>query len=125
MSKHTNATGVSLTAEKKLTEPKIVNVVAMAPNKSVMGKAFKKEGKTIMEQLAKLTLEDVKKYEAELETKTEFDLKISDEKSVKITKEMVTVKKEQKTEYVERIIPSVIEPSFGIGRIMYALFEHR
>merc|ERR1712156_558617 len=124
LSKHTNATGVSLTAEKKLSEPKIVNVVAMAPNKSVMGKAFKKEAKTIMEQLANLTLEDVKKYEAELETKTEFDLKISDENSVKITKEMVTVKKEQKTEYVERIIPSVIEPSFGIGRIMYALFEH-
>merc|ERR1712200_179173 len=25
---------------------------------------------------------------------------------------------------VEDIIPSVIEPSFGIGRVMYALFEH-
>ena len=26
--------------------------------------------------------------------------------------------------HVEEIIPSVIEPSFGIGRIMYCLFEH-
>ena len=25
---------------------------------------------------------------------------------------------------VEEIIPSVVEPSFGIGRVMYALFEH-
>ena len=25
---------------------------------------------------------------------------------------------------VEEIVPSVVEPSFGIGRIMYALFEH-
>ena len=25
---------------------------------------------------------------------------------------------------VEQVVPSVIEPSFGIGRIMYALFEH-
>lgn len=25
---------------------------------------------------------------------------------------------------VEEIIPNVIEPSFGIGRIMYTVFEH-
>ena len=33
-------------------------------------------------------------------------------------------KKYQKTFHVEEIIPSVIEPSFGIGRVMYAIFEH-
>lgn len=25
---------------------------------------------------------------------------------------------------VEEIVPNVIEPSFGIGRIMYSIFEH-
>jgi len=25
---------------------------------------------------------------------------------------------------VEKIIPAIIEPSFGIGRIMYTLLEH-
>lgn len=25
---------------------------------------------------------------------------------------------------VEEIVPNVIEPSFGIGRIMYTVFEH-
>ena len=25
---------------------------------------------------------------------------------------------------VEEIVPSVVEPLFGVGRIMYALFEH-
>ena len=25
---------------------------------------------------------------------------------------------------VEEIVPSVIEPSFGIGRVMYSIFEH-
>lgn len=25
---------------------------------------------------------------------------------------------------VEEVIPNVIEPSFGIGRIMYTIFEH-
>ena len=25
---------------------------------------------------------------------------------------------------VEELVPSVVEPSFGIGRVMYAIFEH-
>merc|ERR1711874_228351 len=44
-------------------------------------------------------------------------------KSVTISKDMVSVKKYQKTFHVEEFIPSVVEPSFGVGRIMYALFE--
>lgn len=43
---------------------------------------------------------------------------------MKLTKDHVEVKKYQKTIHVEEIIPNVIEPSFGIGRIMYAIFEH-
>lgn len=38
---------------------------------------------------------------------------------------MVEVKSIQKTVHVEEFTPSVIEPSFGIGRIMYSLLEHR
>jgi len=43
---------------------------------------------------------------------------------VKLTPEMVTVKRGQKTVHVEEFTPSVIEPSFGIGRVMYAILEH-
>lgn len=37
---------------------------------------------------------------------------------------MVEVKQYEKKVYVEEVTPSVIEPSFGIGRIMYAVLEH-
>merc|ERR1711879_967949 len=33
-------------------------------------------------------------------------------------------KKYQKTFHVEEFIPGVVEPSFGVGRVMYAIFEH-
>lgn len=36
----------------------------------------------------------------------------------------VEIKNVKKTIQIEEIIPNVIEPSFGIGRIMYALLEH-
>ncbi|KAG5900710.1 hypothetical protein JTB14_038228 [Gonioctena quinquepunctata] len=37
---------------------------------------------------------------------------------------MLSVKEYQKTLHVEELIPSVIEPSFGVARVMYAIFEH-
>lgn len=42
----------------------------------------------------------------------------------KLTPDLVSVSTGERIEHVEEIIPNVIEPSFGIGRIMYAVFEH-
>ena len=72
--------------------------------------------------LAKLSLEEAGKIESDL-AGGDVSLDV-DGKPVTLTKDMISVKKYQKTFHVEEIIPSVIEPSFGIGRIMYALFEH-
>lgn len=37
---------------------------------------------------------------------------------------MVTFAEETKTTWEEKFVPHVIEPSFGIGRIIYCVFEH-
>lgn len=37
---------------------------------------------------------------------------------------MPSFKKELKKVHVEEVIPSVIEPSFGVGRVFYSLLEH-
>lgn len=87
-----------------------------------IGKAFKKEAKSVTDMLAKLSLEEVSKVESDL-AGGDASLEV-DGKPVTLTKDMVSVKKYQKTFHVEEIIPSVIEPSFGIGRVMYAIFEH-
>ncbi len=47
-----------------------------------------------------------------------------DGKEFKLTKDMVSIHSGTETKHVEEIVPNVIEPSFGIGRIMYSLFEH-
>ena len=39
-------------------------------------------------------------------------------------KEMVTFKKTVKKIHEEKFVPSVIEPSFGVGRLLYAILEH-
>lgn len=41
-----------------------------------------------------------------------------------ITPSMMVIKQETKKVSGRNFTPSVIEPSFGIGRIIYAMFEH-
>lgn len=53
-----------------------------------------------------------------------FELNLDDGKSVRFNKSTFQVKTESKFVYVEQITPNVIEPSFGIGRILYAVLEH-
>merc|ERR1712179_619679 len=122
LTQHTMATGVKLCAEKKLPEPVTRDIVEIVPNKGAIGKAFKKEAKGVTDMLSKLSLEEVTMVESDLAVgETSFEL---DGKKVTLSRDMITVKKYQKTFHVEEIIPSVIEPSFGVGRVMYAIFEH-
>lgn len=114
---------MKLVAEKKLTEPKTIDVSEAAPNRQVIGKTFRKEAKLILDTLAALDTKDLDILEKDLNQNGKYELK-TPEGSFEITKEMVSIKRTQKTVHVEEFVPSVIEPSFGIGRIMYAIFEH-
>merc|ERR1740128_561767 len=122
LTQHTQAPGVKLVAEKKLPAPVTKDVTELTPNKGPLGKAFKKEAKAVTDRLAALSLEEITKVEEEL-AGGKAELEVGGTK-VSLTPDMVAVKRYQKTVHVEEIIPSVIEPSFGIGRVMYALFEH-
>lgn len=53
-----------------------------------------------------------------------YSVKISDDKTIELDSTHVEVRKYLKTVHVEDVTPSVIEPSFGIGRVMYAVLEH-
>nr|XP_040023127.1 glycine--tRNA ligase [Gasterosteus aculeatus aculeatus] len=120
---HARATKVPLVAEKPLKEPKVVNVVQFEPNKGALGKAYKKDAKIAMEYLAQCDEGFIAEQERLLNETGEFTIE-SEGKSFKLTKDMVGVKRFQKTLHVEEVVPNVIEPSFGIGRIMYTIFEH-
>ncbi|CAI2348891.1 unnamed protein product [Caenorhabditis sp. 36 PRJEB53466] len=120
---HYKATNVKLVAEKKLPQPIDVSVVEAQANMALLGKSFKKEAKKIQQELQQLSSEQVTELEKELLAKKLFNLSIDGE-NFSLTPEHVNIKKYQKKLHVQEITPSVIEPSYGIGRIMYALLEH-
>ncbi|XP_037612549.1 glycine--tRNA ligase [Sebastes umbrosus] len=123
LSCHSRATKVPLVAEKPLKEPKVVNVVQFEPNKGAIGTAYKKDAKLVLEYLAVCDECYITDQEKLLKEKGEFSIETQG-RTFKLTKDMVSVKRFQKTVHVEEIVPNVIEPSFGIGRIMYSIFEH-
>ncbi|XP_017480431.1 PREDICTED: glycine--tRNA ligase isoform X2 [Rhagoletis zephyria] len=123
LGQHSQATGIRLVAEKRLPDPKTVEVCEIVPNKQTLGKTFKKDAKSITEALAALSLSAVNEVEQTLKDKKEFLLSLDNGSEFKLTPDTISVKHSTKTVHVEEITPSVIEPSFGIGRIMYALLE--
>ena len=125
LGQHTKATGVKLVAEKKLKEPVTRTVVEVIPNKQVLGKAFKKEAKLVTDALTSMDEAAVAALEAALNSAGSQEVAVSDGRNFTVTKEMIQdVRRTEKKFHVEEVVPSVIEPSFGVGRVMYSLLEH-
>lgn len=122
LNQHAKATNTKLAANRPLKSPKQVEIVECVPAKSVLGKELKADAKMVLDELANASEEDLIKWEKDLELGM-VKLAIGD-KSFDLNKEMMTIKRTKKTLHVEEVVPNVIEPSFGIDRIMYTLLEH-
>eukprot|EP00968_Pinguiococcus_pyrenoidosus_P017719 scaffold1790_cov257-Pinguiococcus_pyrenoidosus.AAC.14 len=116
---HAKATGRNVEAEERFKEPREVEVATITTNNALIGKTFKQDQKAVKEALAGLTGAALDGFIEELATKQKGTIE-----GFEVTSEMVTISKAKKMVHTRKFVPSVIEPSFGIGRILYALFEH-
>ncbi|XVE66080.1 hypothetical protein DITRI_Ditri08aG0052500 [Diplodiscus trichospermus] len=122
---HSEKSGVLLVAAEKFSEPREVEKLVIAPVKKELGLAFKGNQKNVVEALEAMNEKEALEMKAALESKGEVEFYVCTlGKNVPIKKNMVTISKEKKKEHQRVFTPSVIEPSFGIGRIIYCLFEH-
>ncbi|OMO89971.1 Glycyl-tRNA synthetase [Corchorus olitorius] len=122
---HSDKSGVPLVAAEKFSEPREVEKLVIAPVKKELGLAFKGNQKNVVEALEAMNEKEALEMKAALESKGEMEFFVCTlDKNVVIKKNMVSISKEKKKEHQRVFTPSVIEPSFGIGRIIYCLFEH-
>lgn len=70
-----------------------------------------------------MTEEDKEKYVAEYEANKSIKVQIEGEEIV-LTEAHVKFERSEINVTEEKFIPGVIEPSFGIGRIVYCVLEH-
>ncbi|TKW11447.1 hypothetical protein SEVIR_6G234400v4 [Setaria viridis] len=122
---HSEKSGVPLVAHEKFSKPREVEKLVIVPSKKDLGLAFKGNQKMVLEALEAMSEKEALEMKAALESKGETNFKVCTlGKDVVITKKMVSISMEKKLEHQRVFTPSVVEPSFGIGRIIYCLFEH-
>lgn len=124
LSRHAKRTKTELVAARLLPEPRQVKFIKVLPNKKEIGKAFKQDSQPINVAIEEMNDEDKLKLKAEFDASGEATITIASGKQVKLNKDFVAFEQGERTQHEEKYTPSVIEPSFGIGRIVYCIFEH-
>jgi len=118
---HSKATKTPMVATQKLSEPVDIEFAKLKFDRKLLGQVFKKDQRVVSGILEALA-EDWSDFAPVVET-LEKDGKITLE-GYEVTKEMVTWTKSKKKVQEMKFVPSVIEPSFGMGRVLYSLLEH-
>ncbi|KAH8957773.1 hypothetical protein BDL97_07G108400 [Sphagnum fallax] len=122
---HTSKSGVELVAHEVFDNPKDVEQLTILPNKKILGKVFRKDQKILSESLQSMNEAEALALKAELEEKEKTIYRVcTTGQEFELTKEMVTISQQVVKTHGRNFTPSVIEPSFGVGRIMYCLYEH-
>ncbi|CAM9230060.1 unnamed protein product [Sphacelaria rigidula] len=120
---HSKKTGTAMVASCKLDEPKTVTAYKLQLDRKALGSKFKAEQKKVVAALQALAEneEALLAFESKLEAEGMATL---GEEKFEIAKGMASWEKGSKKVTEVKFTPSVIEPSFGMGRILYALLEH-
>jgi len=119
---HSQRTKRDLMVQEPLKEPRVYQKYVPTINKKVLGPFFKKNAKVIEDTIMSMSQDCLQKLQKGLEA-GKATVSANGE-TFEVTKEHVEVEYKTIKESVRNFIPNVIEPSFGIGRIFYALLEH-
>jgi glycyl-tRNA synthetase len=121
---HSRGTNTKLVATIAHPEPLRTVKTTVIPDKKKLGPAFRKDAGAIVAYFANLSSEEAAAFKVKLDADGSVAVTIDGKEFAVPTAVIADVKTETKVEHVRAFTPSVIEPSFGIGRILYCLLEH-
>ncbi|OII72590.1 glycyl-tRNA synthetase [Cryptosporidium ubiquitum] len=126
---HSKSAKTDLLASEKYDEPQFKNVLVLTLNKPLIGKTFKQEASLVTEALQEFANKGDISFQEKLNqyNKAILNYKSCENKKEyqwEISSEMAKFEFQTKKVTEEQFTPAVIEPSFGIGRILYCLLEH-
>jgi len=116
LSRHMRYSGQDLTVFKPYKEPVVVKRKKLIVNKAVIGRMFRERAPIILEEASRLDPAMVE--EAIREGKP---VKVAD---VEVPREAFKVEDVVEKISGKRFIPHVVEPSFGVERLVYVTLEH-
>jgi glycyl-tRNA synthetase len=126
LSVHAKKTGAPLMVRARRDEPLKVEEWQVDIDKKKFGPKFKKDAKAVEAAVEALTQEVREKLSLELKSsgKVEVEVEGVADGKAELGSDLIKIEKRTRVEHTREYVPNVIEPSFGIGRILYCLLEH-
>jgi len=125
LERHSRASGVELSARIQYDTPREEERVVVEFNKREIDKAFRKDAKDVMAAVSGMADADVLVLQERLTGGAKEQITAgAGQKSFELAAGMFTAERKTVPVTGETFYPSVIEPSFGLGRIMYCVLEH-
>ncbi|KAL8771570.1 MAG: hypothetical protein Q9209_003013 [Squamulea sp. 1 TL-2023] len=123
---HHKKTGAPLYVRETRNEPLKIEEWQIDIDKKKFGPKFKKEGKMVETAIEDLNQEVREKLSLDLDKNGKIEVEVPEVKDgrVEIDKDLIKIEKRTRIEHTREYTPNVIEPAFGIGRILYSLMEH-
>lgn len=113
---HTKSSEADMYAMRKYDEPRTVETVTVEPKMDVLGPMFKDKAGKIKAALEKMGPKELKEAE-----KVTVEV---DGEHVEIPSDAYEIRRTEEKQTGEKFIPHVIEPSYGVDRILYCVLEH-
>ena len=113
LSSHIEATETDMYALRKYDKSKTVEIKKIIPKMDKLGPLFKNKAGEIKKLLEKMEVKNGDRISVRI-----------DGKSVVIPEDCYEIKVVKEKQVGEKFVPHVIEPSFGIDRILYCILEH-
>jgi glycyl-tRNA synthetase len=123
---HAKKTGAPLCVRESRAEPLKLEEWQVDLDKKNFGPKFKKDGKAVEAAVAGLSqgLREKLSLDLKEDGKVVIDIPGVGDGKVEMGGDLIKIEKRTRVEYTREYTPNVIEPSFGIGRILYSLIEH-
>jgi glycyl-tRNA synthetase len=123
---HSKRTKEGLVVREPLDQPLKIEEWQVDIDKKKFGPKFRKHAKAVEESIEALSQEQREALASPLERGETIVVDVPDlaEKKTEIDKSLLQIVRRIRGENTREYTPNVIEPSFGIGRILYSLLEH-
>jgi len=113
---HISHSAADLTVFERFPEPRETVRVVVRPKFELLGPAFKERAKAVAEALSALPPESAKDPAG-------VSVRLNDE-PVSVPRKFYELAEVRERAAGRKIVPHVVEPSYGLDRILYALLEH-
>ncbi|KAM0792538.1 Glycine--tRNA ligase 1, mitochondrial [Microbotryomycetes sp. NB124-2] len=121
---HSNKTQIKMVVREQLKEVREVQKNIVTIDRKAFGPKFKKDARFVEEAINALDEQQLEQARKDLESKQSFKVTTSTGGEFELEANLIQINLTTVRENVREFVPNVIEPSFGIGRILYSLLEH-